>query len=103
MWLVFGNRTRARRVPDGRTVERACEDCGAVRRFVECDVQDRVNVFFVEVAQLTSRRLVCEHCGHDVELTVPTAKATPAAPARPAVGEKDVDAKLRELKKKMGL
>ena len=49
MWLVFGNRTKVRPVSGGVEREQPCPRCGAVRRFVECDVADQVSLFFVPV------------------------------------------------------
>jgi ribosomal protein L12E/L44/L45/RPP1/RPP2 len=86
-----------------------------VRRFVECEVADRVSVFFVSVLDMKSRRMVCPECGEDWE--VPAAPAAPAArpasatsapPAEQKAGarerpsERELEKMLADLKKKMG-
>jgi hypothetical protein len=110
MWLLFGARTKAKRVPGGREVERACPECKTVTRWAECDVKDRYHVFFVSLGSTTVRRLVCTRCGEDASLEEAGLAPTTAAPAptlgaatpprRPAT-EKETDQMLRELKKKM--
>jgi hypothetical protein len=112
MWILFGNRTRVRPVRDGRAIERHCSECKQVRRFVECDVADKVSVFFVPVFDMTSRRMVCPECGDDCD--VPSdAEARPAnsaGPTRPASSasppprpsESDLEKMLADLKEKLG-
>ena len=103
MWVTFGNKTRVRPVPGGLTVERRCDECQATREFVECEVADKVSVFFVSVLDLKSRRLVCQACGEDQEL--PATTAAPAPAPRPAPRAKasdgDLERMLADLKKKM--
>src|SRR5215471_15537768 len=107
MWLL-GSNSRFREVPGGQVVERHCDDCEKLTTFVECEVKDKVSVFFVPVMDMSSRRLVCRECGEDVELPQPEpaqpaeALVPPVAskpPSRPS--EQDLDAMLAELKKKM--
>ena len=107
MWLL-GSNSRFREVPGGRVVERHCDECDQVRTFVECEVKDKVSLFFVPVLDMSSRRLVCRECGADeeipqVEPPPPTNAAAPSPaskpPSRPS--ETDLDRMLAELKKKM--
>jgi len=95
-------------VPGGQVVERHCDACEKLTTFVECEVKDKVSLFFVPVMDMSSRRLVCRECGEDEELPelepAPRAKAPgPSAatkpPARPS--EQDLDKMLAELKKNM--
>src|SRR4051812_35882112 len=95
MWLIGGSKTTARKVKDGRSVQRFCAECKAVSVFREYEVTDKVNAFFVELFATTQRRLICDECGadHDVdELLAPpgppvatkTVKAALPAPAKRA-------------------
>jgi hypothetical protein len=110
MWLLFGNKTRVRPVPDGRAIERHCDGCNQVRRFVECDVADEVSLFAVSVLDMESRRMVCPECGEDFEVPAALAPASrPASPPRAegassprGPSEGDLDKMLADLKKKMG-
>jgi hypothetical protein len=107
MWLL-GSNSRFREVPGGQIVERHCDECEKRTTFVECEVKDKVSVFFVPVMDMSSRRLVCRECGDDQELPEPepaqptnAPRPSPATkpPSRPS--EQDLDAMLAELKKKM--
>lgn len=106
MWMLYGNKTHVRPVENGRTLERYCDECERVQTLVECDVKDRVTVFFVEVADMEMRRMVCRECGEDYDLPEAEAPARPvpvaprSAPA-PAKTESELDAMLADLKKKM--
>jgi hypothetical protein len=109
MWLLFGAGTKHKQVKGGLRVERYCAKCATARTFVECEFDDKVEVFFVSVFDGKSRRLVCTECGDDVELDA-RAQAPAVAPAprkntlpspRREVSEKEKDKLLAELKKKM--
>jgi len=112
MWILFGNKTRARPVPGGRAIERRCTECNQVRRFVECDVADTVSLFSVPVFEMKNRRMVCPDCGDDFEVSpAPDARPPnsvsappPAEKASPTQrpSERDLDKMLADLKKKMG-
>jgi len=103
-WLLIGNKTRARPVPGGRTVQRRCEQCQALRTFTECEIADKVSLFFVSVLDVKSRRLVCSECGDDCELP-PDAPAAAPVPTRstpaPKASDRDLEKMLADLKKKM--
>ena len=106
MWMLFGNKTRVRPVAGGREIERYCPECKTVRTYQECDVADQVSVFFVEVADMTSRRMVCPECGEDDEMPPEeAAKPAPRAPApEPRRGPTDgeLETMLADLKAKLG-
>lgn len=126
MWLIFGGKTKAKRVPGGREVAGVCPDCHARTTFVEAEVNDKLELFFIEVAAHTTRRLICSECGEDFDLErLPAAgreaqrptrassvPATASAPqkaessrltgARKPVSESEKDEMLRALKRKMG-
>jgi rubredoxin len=105
--MLFGNKTRVRPVAGGREIDRYCPECKTVRKFQECDVADNVSVFFVSVADLNSRRMVCPECGEDEEMP-PDAAAPPAAPSPPAPAPRrgptagELDKMLADLKAKLG-
>jgi hypothetical protein len=108
MWLVFGAGSKKKPVKGGMELARWCARCGATRTFIECEIEDKVDVFFVSLFEGTSRRLVCCECGEDVELpasgvTPPAAaaKTKPAPATRGVLSEKEKDALLAALKKKM--
>jgi hypothetical protein len=106
MWMLFGNKTHVRPVENGQTVERYCDECKKVQTLVECDVKDRVTVFFVEVGDMEMRRMVCRDCGEDYDLPEVEAPArpVPVAPRSappPVKTESELDAMLADLKKKM--
>jgi hypothetical protein len=103
--FLFGAKTRFKQAPDGKVVERGCDECGTTRTFVECDVTDELQIFFTSVAKGTQRRLVCTECGEDIEVEAPSAPRA-SAPSRPAPLKKDLseaekDAMLAALKHKM--
>jgi hypothetical protein len=110
--MMFGNKTRVRPVAGGREIDRWCPECRTIRKYQECDVADNVSVFFVEVVDMKSRRMVCPECGEDEEMP-PEAAAAPAAPspeAAPAPApaprrgptEGELDKMLADLKAKLG-
>jgi hypothetical protein len=77
-----------------------------MRRFVECEVEDQVSLFFLPVLTGTTRRMVCTTCGEDLDVQ-PTPTAPPRAesqsseaPKRPS--DSEIEAQLAALKKKMG-
>ena len=106
MWLLFGNKTHVRPIENGRTIEQHCDECEKVQTLVECEVKDRVTVFFVNLGDMEMRRMVCRECGEDYDLPAADAPAppTPAVPRLtppPAKTEHDLDEMLADLKKKM--
>lgn len=117
MWLVLGNKTRARRVDGGREGRRFCPDCNAIAAFVECDVTDKVDLFFVEVLHHTMRRMVCLECGTDLGIEEFFLKESSRAPAkvthqnsspksrsvavRRTIGDAEKEEMLAALKRKM--
>jgi uncharacterized Zn finger protein (UPF0148 family) len=111
MWILFGNKTRVRPVAGGQTVERHCAECKQVRKFVECEVADKVSVFFVPLFDMKNRRMVCPECGDDHEVSStanprerkspsPPPAASPSTRHRPSDG--DLEKMLADLKKKLG-
>jgi hypothetical protein len=69
MFLFGGKKTKFRPVKGGRSGARACKECQATVTFHECEVTDKVHVFFVELFEAKTRRMVCSECGedHDVD------------------------------------
>ncbi|NOU30187.1 MAG: hypothetical protein HOO96_19970 [Polyangiaceae bacterium] len=107
MWIIFGNRTRAKPVEGGLRVKRYCAECEAATTWQECEVKDRVHVFFVDLFSMKQRRLVCTDCGEDVDLdearTAPKPKPAPRALTAKEVKAKnaDIEAELAALKKRL--
>jgi hypothetical protein len=106
MWLLGGISSRYKRVAGGRQASQRCEDCEKVTQFWEATVTDKVSVFFVSVGATQQRRMVCDECGHDVELEAERKLAVPRAstmakPPRPS--DKELSNDLAALKRKMGL
>lgn len=109
MWIIFGNRTRAKPLKGGLRIERYCAECEAKTTWQECEVKDRVHVFFVDLFSMKQRRLVCTECGEDVDVDDARAKAKVAAPAPRVLSAKetkakndDIEAELAALKKRLG-
>jgi hypothetical protein len=103
MWMLFGAASKKKPIPGGAREERWCNECKAERTFVECEIHDKVDVFFVPVLQGTTRGMMCSECGEDLEAQ-PIAerpKRTVAAPPKRTYSEKEKDAMLAALKKKM--
>src|SRR2546422_1027022 len=115
MWLLVGNKTRVKRLADGREGRRFCSGCSAIVTFHECDVTDKVSAFFVELFDHTRRGMVGLGCGEPLPSEESSAPRPPAAPAdaaprapsskltgeRKKVTDADKDAMLAELKRKM--
>lgn len=110
MWIPIGKNTRVRAVSGGRTIERHCSECDQVRRFVECDVADKVSLFFIPAFDMTNRRMVCPECGEDFEVPSGEGERAPRAAVQPSAkgagpppkpSEDDLEKMLADLKKKM--
>jgi hypothetical protein len=122
MWLIGGSKTTARKVKDGRSVQRFCAECKAIAVFREYEVTDKFNAFFVELFATTQRRLICDDCGadHDADELLATPDPAARVAAKPAAkaalpgkapapraevpkkpDDADVDEMLAALKRKM--
>src|SRR5689334_14467777 len=69
MWV--SGQSRYHVVEGGMSLEAWCESCEAGRTFVECELLEQLQVYFVPVANGRLRRLACVECGHDMELPRP--------------------------------
>src|SRR5262245_26635220 len=99
MWVVFGGKTKAKRIPDGREVELECPECKKITPWAECEVKDEFNTFFAKVPATNQRRMVCVECGDSIELDeVPHPLNQPP---RKKSTEFERDALLAALKEKM--
>ena len=103
MWIVIGGKTRAQRIPDGRVLTQPCRPCGKATVHAEHDVCDELSAFWVKVAAVTQRRMVCMECGEDLSLEEASAPAPASAAAAARVASASADDLLAALKKKMGL
>lgn len=104
MWMLFGAASKKKPIRGGAQVERWCQECKAQRTFVECEIEDKLDVFFIPVIQGKSRGMICSECCEDLESEAPApvrAKAPP--PAKRSFSEKEKDAMLAALKKKMSI
>jgi len=116
MWLIVGGRTKVQRIEGGREVQRRCTECEKVTTFAECDMLDRVEVFFVSLLDMKSRRMVCMTCGDDLDMSevsatalassraaAPASTRQVAAPAsRPKPDDPEIDDMLAALKARIG-
>lgn len=116
MWILFGAKTKSKVVEGGRRGERACPDCEKPTTWVECDVKDSFNVFFVDLIDTKSRCMRCTECGEDCSIeqwdaeqrrvakAISAPAATPSSAAQPAAkrpAEVDVDAEFAALKTRL--
>ncbi len=93
----------------GLGVKRYCAECEAATTWQECEVTDRVHVFFVDLFSMKQRRLVCTDCGEDVDVEDARAKAKQKEkPAPRELSAKevkaknaDIEAELAALKKRL--
>jgi hypothetical protein len=89
MWIVFGTRVNARRVPGGLKVERACGQCGETATFYEKEVTSTFRLYFVDVFDYQRHRVMacgcCGACYATDELGAPATRDHEEQ-ARPALG-----------------
>jgi hypothetical protein len=106
MWLLGGAKTKFKSVRGGYSEDRHCDECEETTSWRECDVRDRLSLFFIDLVDTTQRRLVCMECGSDAELparkTQPIAKPVQNTPSPRRPSARETDKMLAELKKKMG-
>src|SRR5689334_20316814 len=106
MWFIVGGRTKVERIDGGREIQRRCDKCEKVTTFAECDVLDRIEVFFVSLLDTKLRRMVCMKCGEDVDMQEAPAKpkeasaarVTATAPKKPRADDPEIDDMLAALK-----
>jgi hypothetical protein len=88
VWIVFGNRVNARRVPGGLKVERRCGQCGETATFYEKEVKSTFNLYFIDVFDYGRHRVMaCGCCGacyatDELEAAETRSDEEPARPAR---------------------
>jgi len=64
MWIVFGNKLKSERVPNGKRVERHCESCGETAMFYERTSSTKFSLYFIEILEYGKRRVMaCGACG----------------------------------------
>ncbi len=64
MWVIFGQREKSERVPNGKVVERRCDACGEVAMFYERHVTRSVQLYFFDVFHYGAHRaMACGACG----------------------------------------
>jgi hypothetical protein len=64
MWIVYGNRVQATRVPGGAKVERSCGQCGELSTFYEKELTATFRLYFVDVFDYRRHRVMaCGCCG----------------------------------------
>src|SRR5262245_29271259 len=82
MWMLFGAASKKKPIRGGLQTQRWCPECKAEQTFVECEIEDKVDIFFIPVLQGKSRHLVCSECGEELEQ-----EATPKAAPKRTVSE----------------
>jgi hypothetical protein len=64
VWIVFGNKMRTERVPNGQRVERHCDACGETAMFYERTASTKLSLYFIELLEYGKRRVMaCGACG----------------------------------------
>lgn len=101
MWIVVGGRTKVNRVEGGREAKHPCKECEKITSWSECDMVDKLEVFFVSLLDMKSRRMVCMTCGEDLDpaeifVPAPPPALSPAKPIRR--DDPEIDDMLAELK-----
>ncbi|HWB81973.1 MAG TPA: hypothetical protein VG755_43725 [Nannocystaceae bacterium] len=67
--IIFGRKSKARLVEDGRFEKRRCPECGKTAVFRECLVTNKYHVFFVvDVFDTESTKFACDKCGAVMDL-----------------------------------
>jgi ribosomal protein S27E len=67
--IIFGRKSKARLVPDGRFEKRKCPECEKTAVFRECLVANKYHVFFVvDVFDTESTKFACDRCGSVMDL-----------------------------------
>ena len=103
--IIFGRKSKARLVPDGRFEKRRCPECGKTAVFRESIVAHKYHVFFVvDLFDTESTKFCCDKCGSvmdlsdtlDPELTEAERKKAEALAAKEAA----IEAKRRMLEQK---
>lgn len=103
--ILFGRKSKARLVPDGRFEKRRCPECGKTAVFREALVKHDYHVFFVvSLFDTESTKFCCDKCGSlmdlddtlDPELSEADRKNVEALAAK----EAEIDAKRRALAEK---
>lgn len=129
--IIFGRKSKARRVPDGRFEKRRCPECGKTTVFREAIVENKYHVFFVvDLFDTESTKFACDACGslmdlgdtQDPELSASERAQADALAAKQAqiaakqrelaqrqrkadetAKAKSVDDELAEMKKRLGI
>jgi zinc-ribbon family len=64
MWIVFGTKVNARRIPGGLKVEHTCDQCGEAATFYEKEVTSTFRLYFIDVFDYQRHRVMaCGCCG----------------------------------------
>lgn len=64
VFVMFGSKGKARRVPDGRVETRQCPSCGKTTTFHECEVETTFTAYhFVDLWSSKSTQFACGACG----------------------------------------
>lgn len=67
--IIFGRKSKARLVPDGRFEKRRCPECDKTAVFRECLVSNKYHVFFVvDLFDTESTKFACDKCGAVMDL-----------------------------------
>jgi hypothetical protein len=64
MWIIFGTKQAAKRVPGGAQIVRHCDACGESTTFYEKELTETFRLYFVDVLDYRTHRVMqCGACG----------------------------------------
>jgi hypothetical protein len=64
MWIIFGTKQEAKRVPGGAQIVRHCDACGESTTFYEKELTATFRLYFVDVLDYRTHRVMqCGACG----------------------------------------
>jgi hypothetical protein len=100
--IIFGRKSKARLVPDGRFEKRRCPECEKTAVFRECLVSHKYHVFFVvDLFDTESTKFACDKCGAvmDLDDTLATELTEKEQQQQAAIAAKEAEiaAKQRQL------
>ncbi len=104
--IIFGRKSKARLVEDGRFEKRRCPECGKAAVFREVLVKHDYHVFFVvSLFETESRKYGCDKCGAvmDLDDTLDPELSDKERSLQEAIAAKEaqVAAKQRQLEQKL--
>ena len=94
-FLLFGSKSKARRVPDGQFEKRQCPECGKTTVFRECVVEKTYTAHkFIDLFSSEDTQFACDDCGAIMALEDTNA---PELSARERKQREKLEAKQKKL------